>query len=413
MTRWLYLFLLLSAVTLSTATQAAAHKKASAKSKHKRVIVESPVDSGLAEARLIEVYQLVAKAQSREALTRADSLVRDYPNFQLAQLVYGDLLSTRVREVKMLGDVQELGSKTATAVLGELRDESQKRLSALRERPPAGAIPSQFLSLAPSTSHAIAIDAFRSRLYLFENRANGLNLVADYYVSIGKLGYEKMAEGDLRTPLGIYFITGSMNPRALKEFYGSGALPINYPNELDNRRGKTGSGIWLHGTPPNQFARAPLATDGCVVLANPDLSSIIRTVQVRNTPVVIARSLNWVKSTQARQESKPFEATLNAWRGAKSGANVSQLLSYYSPEFNSHGKTLPEWSETVRRQLDKSRGHPVQFKDLSMLRWTDNADTMVVTFRELTGNRQTGTNKRQYWERRGNQWKIFYEGVIG
>lgn len=413
MTRWLYLFLLLSAVTLSTATQAAAQKKASAKSKHKRVIVESPVDSGLAEARLIEVYQLVAKAQSREALTRADSLVRDYPNFQLAQLVYGDLLSTRVREVKMLGDVQELGSKTATAVLGELRDESQKRLSALRERPPAGAIPSQFLSLAPSTSHAIAIDAFRSRLYLFENRANGLNLVADYYVSIGKLGYEKMAEGDLRTPLGIYFITGSMNPRALKEFYGSGALPINYPNELDNRRGKTGSGIWLHGTPPNQFARAPLATDGCVVLANPDLSSIIRTVQVRNTPVVIARSLNWVKSTQARQESKPFEATLNAWQGAKSGANVSQLLSYYSPEFNSHGKTLPEWSETVRRQLDKSRGHPVQFKDLSMLRWTDNADTMVVTFRELTGNRQTGTNKRQYWERRGNQWKIFYEGVIG
>lgn len=413
MTRWLYLFLLLSAVTLSTATQAAAQKKASAKSKHKRVIVESPVDSGLAEARLIEVYQLVAKAQSREALTRADSLVRDYPNFQLAQLVYGDLLSTRVREVKMLGDVQELGSKTATAVLGELRDESQKRLSALRERPPAGAIPSQFLSLAPSTSHAIAIDAFRSRLYLFENRANGLNLVADYYVSIGKLGYEKMAEGDLRTPLGIYFITGSMNPRALKEFYGSGALPINYPNELDSRRGKTGSGIWLHGTPPNQFARAPLATDGCVVLANPDLSNIIRTVQVRNTPVVIARSLNWVKSTQARQESKPFEATLSAWQGAKSGANVSQLLSYYSPEFNSHGKTLPEWSQTVRQQLDKSRGHPVQFKDLSMLRWTDNADTMVVTFRELTGNRQTGTNKRQYWERRGNQWKIFYEGVIG
>jgi hypothetical protein len=39
----------------------------------------------------------------------------------------------------------------------------------------------------------------------------------------------------------------------------------------DARRGKTGSGIWLHGTPPDQFVRAPKATDGCVVLANPDL----------------------------------------------------------------------------------------------------------------------------------------------
>jgi murein L,D-transpeptidase YafK len=413
MTRWLYLFLLVSAVALSTATQAAVHKKTAPKGKPKKAIPVTPVDSGLAEARLIEVYQLVAKSQSREALTRAESLVRDYPNFQLAQLIYGDLLSTRVREVKALGDVQELGSKTAATVLGELREESQKRLKALRERPPTGAIPSQFLSLAPRTRHAIAIDASRSRLYLFENQAGGLNLVADYYVSIGKLGFEKMAEGDLRTPLGIYFITGSMNPRALKEFYGSGALPINYPNELDNRRGKTGGGIWLHGTPPNQFARAPLATDGCVVLANPDLNSIIRTVQVRNTPVVIARSLRWVKPTQARQESKPFEATLSAWQGAKSRANAAQMLSFYSPEFNSHGKTLPQWSQAVRRQLDKSRGHPVQFKDLSMLRWTDNTDTMVVTFSELTGSPQTGTHKRQYWERRGNQWKIFYEGVIG
>ena len=39
---------------------------------------------------------------------------------------------------------------------------------------------------------------------------------------------------------------------------------------------RTGSGIWLHGTPPDQFARAPLATDGCLVLANPDLPEKMR-----------------------------------------------------------------------------------------------------------------------------------------
>jgi murein L,D-transpeptidase YafK len=267
--------------------------------------------------------------------------------------------------------------------------------------------------LSARNKHAIAVDASRSRLYLFENQATGLTLIADYYISIGKSGFEKKTEGDLRTPLGVYFITGSLDPRSLKGFYGSGALPINYPNELDSRRGKTGSGIWLHGTPPNQFSRPPQATDGCVVLANPDLARIIRTVQVRTTPVVIARSLQWIKPTLARSESKPFEAALTAWQNARSRGNLDQVLSFYSPDFNSNGKTLSEWTPALRSQLDRIRGHAVQFKDLSLLRWTDAADTMVVTFGEVADGSRSGPTRRQYWERHGNQWKIFYEGVIG
>ncbi|MFZ4479456.1 MAG: L,D-transpeptidase family protein [Rhodoferax sp.] len=401
------------AVAFSNAASAGVHKKTSAKSKAKSVVQELPVDPGLAEARLIEVYRLLAGAKSREALDHAQSLVRDYPNFQLAQLVYGDLLSARIRSVQALGDVPLPVPKIAATVLGELRDESQMRLKALRERPPAGAIPSQFLTLSVRNRHAIAVDASRSRLYLFQNQPSGLTLIADYYVSIGKSGFEKRSEGDLRTPLGVYFITGSLPPHSLKEFYGSGALPINYPNELDSKRGKTGSGIWLHGTPPNQFSRAPQATDGCVVLANPDLARIIQTVQIRTTPVVIAPSLHWIKPNTARSESKPFEAALAGWQSAKSRGNLDQVLSFYSPDFNSNGKTLSEWTPALRHQLEKIRGRAIQFKDLSLLRWTDAADTMVVTFGEVADGSRSGPTRRQYWERHGTQWKIFYEGVIG
>jgi len=372
-----------------------------------------PVDPGLAEHRLIEIYQLVARSESRQALEQAQNLVRDYPNFQLAQLVYGDLLSARIRQVQTVGDVPQPVSKEAAAALGDLRDESQLRLRALRERPPAGALPSQFLALSSRNRHAIAVDASRSRLYLFENKASGLTLIADYYISIGKSGYEKKTEGDARTPLGVYFITGSLSRQSLKDFYGSGALPINYPNELDSRRGKTGSGIWLHGTPANQFARPPQATDGCVVLANPDLAQIIRTVQTRTTPVVIAPVLQWIAPNVARQESKPFEAALAAWQSAKSRGNMEQVLGFYSPDFQSNGKTLAEWAPGLRSQLDKTRGRAIEFKDLSMLRWTDAADTMVVTFGEVAEGSRTGPTRRQYWERQRGQWKIFYEGVIG
>lgn len=372
-----------------------------------------PAGNGNAEARLIEVYRLVGKAQTRVALDKATSLVSDYPNFQLAQLVYGDLLAAHARPLTTLGDIPPQLSRSAGPVLAELRDESQKRLKALRERPLPGTIPSQFLSLSPRNRHAIAVDASRSRLYLFENGSNGLRMIADYYISVGKLGIEKQSEGDQRTPLGVYFITSNLDPKSLRDFYGSGALPINYPNVLDSKRGKTGSGIWLHGTPSNQFSRAPLATDGCVAMANPDLERIIKTVEVRTTPVVIAQSLQWVQHHSVKAQSKPFEATLAAWQNAKSSGNMDRLLSFYTPDFSSNGKSLSEWAPALRSELNKVRGRGIQLKDLSYLRWTDASDTMVVTFGEVTDGTRSGPTKRQYWVREGDQWKIFYEGVIG
>ena len=367
---------------------------------------------GLAEARLIEIYQLTAKSQSAQALGKAESLAHDFPNFQLAQLIYGDLLASRVRAVHALGDVPQAELKGAEAVLGQLREESKMRIKALTERPTRGAIPSEFLTLAAVNKHAIAVDASRSRLYLFENRATGLVLINDFYISVGKSGIEKAYEGDLRTPLGVYFITSNLDPKSLKDIYGSGALPINYPNILDSKRGKTGKGIWLHGTPSAQFARPPKSTDGCVVLANPDLLHLIRSVEVRTTPVVISKRLNWVSPNTALLTKKPFEDALAEWKAAKSNGNMDKVLGFYSSDFNVYGMSLTEWTPLLRNDLKKIRGLPLELKDLSMLHWSDAGETMVVTFGEIIKGRRTGPIKRQYWTRQSNQWKIFFEGVI-
>ena len=372
---------------------------------------------GQAEARLMGVYQLIAEGRHREALAQAEALARDYPHFQLAQLVVGDLLMARTRPIRRLGDVPEPDSARslqAAATLEELRNESRQRVDAQRSRPPAHSIPAQFLELSPRTRHAIAVDASRSRLYLFENTAKGLQLVADYYASVGKLGIEKNLEGDQRTPLGVYFITSRLDPATLKDFYGAGALPINYPNPLDQSRGKTGGGIWLHGTPPDQFARAPLATDGCLVLANPDLERILRTVEPRSTPVVIARQLQWVAPHAVHADRKSFDAVLNAWRSAKTEGDMSRLMGFYAPDFQSYRKKpLHEWSQVLQAETRALRGRELHLKDKSYLRWTDSADTMVVTFGEVAAGARTGPVKRQYWARRGQQWQIFFEGVIG
>lgn len=398
----------------------ASPKTANARAAEKRRIaphaisvpLEVATRDGDAEARLIDIYKLVGQANSRDALIKAERLVIDHPNFQLAQLVYGDLLAGRVRPIRTLGDVPDSTARAGAQQLAELRLESHQRLRALRERPEAGMVPSQFLNLSPQVKHAIAVDASRSRLYLFENTPSGLKLLADYYISVGKSGIEKSLEGDLRTPLGVYFVTGSLDPRKLKDFYGSGALPINYPNQLDVKRGKTGSGIWLHGTPPQQFSRAPQATDGCVVLANPDLDRIIKTVEVRSTPVVIAQSLTWVAPQTVRADSKSFEEALNSWQAAKSSGDIARLMSWYTADFTSYGKTLAEWKPALTTEVKQLGGREVQLKDVSYMRWTDSTDTMVVTFGELVQGAKSGHTKRQYWTRQGTQWKIFFEGII-
>jgi len=402
------------ALALAGSALAAPPAKSKAKPKKTRAVAARPAPrDGQAEARLIEVYRLVGAGQARQALARAEALVREHPNFQLAQLVYGDLLASRTRPVRSLGDVPEGAGAQGAQPLAELREESRLRIRALLERPPAGTVPSQFLQLSTRSRHAIAIDTSRARLYLFENTAQGMKLLGDYYVSVGKQGVEKAVEGDLRTPLGVYYITSNLDPKTLKDFYGAGALPINYPNPYDTRRGKTGSGIWLHGTPPAQFARPPRASDGCVVLANPDLERLLRTVEIRSTPVVIAPSLQWVAPAKLKAEARPFAETLAAWRAAKSSGVAERLLPFYASDFSADGKELAEWMPRLRTELGRVRGRGVQLKDLSFLRWTDSAETMVVTFGEVPEGARSGPVKRQYWMRVGSQWKIFYEGVIG
>ncbi len=364
------------------------------------------------EARLLEVYTFMAQGDTRRALDLAEKLVRDVPNFQLAQLVYGDLLAARTRTLKAMGDVPSASANAGAVALAELKEESQRRVLAVKERPAEGTVPSQFLKLSPQTKTAIAIDAAKSRLYLFTNTPNGLQLTSDYYVSVGKAGTIKSQEGDQRTPLGVYYITSNLDTKVLNDFYGAGAMPLNYPNILDIKRGKSGSGIWLHGTPPQQFSRPPRSTDGCLVLSNPDILALIRRVSIGATPVVVSSQLVWKPVNQLQAQARPFESALNAWREAKEAGDLNKVLAYYTPDFASYGKNLEQYTPQIRAELKATKGHTIELKDLSFLQWSDSAETMVTTFGEVVQGRRTGLHKRQYWVRSAKDWQIFFEGVI-
>jgi L,D-transpeptidase YnhG len=402
-----------AAVMAVAATGAGAAAVASSRSPKKKASVAQGLQ---AEARLLQIYQQIGQGQTRPALVAAEKLVADHPNFALAQLVYGDLLVAQTQGIRAMGDVPEASVRAAPGVLTELREESLMRMRALRERPAAGLVPANFVRLSPRNRHAIAVDTSRARLYLFENTPQGLRLVADYYASVGKLGIEKNIEGDLKTPLGIYYITNTLDPNSLQDLYGAGALPINYPNPYDLRRGKTGSGIWLHGVPQGQFARAPKATDGCVAISNPDLQDVLKRVEIRTTPVVILPKIEWVNPAQNNADVAAFDRTFAAWRSAKLAGDLERTMALYQSDFNSYGKTLADWRSLISAEIAKKRSN--ELKDVAVLHWVESPQsaTMVVTFSEVPSGAVSGPTKRQYWLRSPatqNQWKIFFEGIIG
>ena len=368
---------------------------------------------GIAEARLIEIFRLIGASNARAALGKAETLVKDYPHFQLAQLVYGDLLSALSRPIRQIGDVTRELEQASASNLEALREESKLRIAALQQRPPVDSIPSQFVGLSRRNKHVIAVDTAKARLYLFQNTGSGTRLLADYYISVGKSGVRKNVEGDQRTPLGVYFITSNLDPNSLKDLYGSGALPVNYPNVLDLRRGKTGSGIWLHGTPSTQFTRAPQATDGCVAVANPDLDRIIKTVEIRTTPVLIGENFKWVRPVELQRERQQLNGTLQSWAAAKSSGSANELMRYYASDFSADGKDRAAFGESVQAEIAKLGKKIIQLNDVSLIRWTDDAEILVATFGELVQGERTGRTVRQYWQKRTDAWKIIYEGVVG
>jgi murein L,D-transpeptidase YafK len=378
----------------------------------RRPLSEVPND-GSPEGRLLEVYRLIGEGKMREALARAQKLTQDIPNFQLAQLTYGDLLLAQTMPLQTVGNAPTTLSDKASERIAQLRTEALRRIAALQERPPVGAIPKAFVELPPSTRHALAVDASRSRIYLFENRGNGMQLVDDHYASIGKLGAEKNVQGDQRTPIGVYYITSRLEPTQLTDFYGAGALPLNYPNEHDKRLGRTGSGIWLHGVPSDSYARSPQSTDGCVAMANPELRAIMDRVQPRTTPVVIAKQLEWVEPQAMDGERRSLRNLIEGWRVARSSGDMNRLLNFYSPKFASGAKDLSQWRQQLSQEAGSGRARNLQIKDLAILAWHDRSDLMVVTFGELADNQATGVIKRQYWTKEDGLWKIFFEGVIG
>jgi murein L,D-transpeptidase YafK len=262
--------------------------------------------------------------------------------------------------------------------------------------------------------YAVLVDTKRSRLYVYETGEGNPKLVADYYMTQGKNGSLKQKEGDQKTPLGVYQVISYLPKSKLADLYGAGAFPIDYPNEWDRRLGRTGHGIWLHGTPSDTFARPPLASDGCVVLTNEDLAHISRFIQPGVTPMVIAENVVWVSPDALAKEREGLRAAFEAWRGDWESLNMDRYLGHYHANFSGEGMGIAEWSSRKRAVNAGKAWIKVGVSNLSMFRYPGKDDLAVVTFDQdyKSSNLNSVAKKRQYWFHDGRKWHILDESTL-
>lgn len=363
------------------------------------------------EIMLIDVYKALAANRLRDAQAKADALVAAYPTFRLGHLVRGDLLLLHTRPIKTFGAAPNAPADK----LNNLRDEAIVRLKSLRERPDPELIPRAILQMRDDQKNVLLVDAKRSRLYVYQ-RVNGqFKLTSDYYISQGRLGVNKFKEGDQKTPLGVYYITARLPGARLPEFYGPGALPINYPNEWDKANGRSGSGIWLHGTPSDSYSRPPLSSDGCVVLTNPDLKELSASVEIGNTPVIISEDLKFVSKAHWEADKQAANKMLESWRADLETTNPELLRRHYSRNFKAmRGQNLSNWLDKVQQSNLGARKISVNLRDVTLFRYPDQKDQKELIVAAFTQEATIGkgkhvTRKRQYWAKEGAQWKIVSE----
>ncbi len=275
----------------------------------------------------------------------------------------------------------------------------------------AALVPANLLQLPPRVGSAIVVDLLGNSLYLIQN-GERLSKSGSYYVAIGKKGIDKMREGDEKTPVGVYFPNSFLPDRVLPAIYGAGAFPIDYPNRWDRRLGRTGSGIWIHGSDKSDEDLLARSSRGCLTLTDPDFVSMASHMQVRRTPVIVANSVKWVNPEQIAALSADLRHVIETWRSDWESRDTEAYLKHYSTSFRSPDKTAAQWFAHKRRVNSAKSFIEVAVTELGLYRYPGEDDLVLATFAQgyKSNNFDSQINKQQYWRREKGEWRIVYEG---
>jgi histidinol-phosphate/aromatic aminotransferase/cobyric acid decarboxylase-like protein len=136
-------------------------------------------------------------------------------------------------------------------------------------------------------------------------------------------------------------------------------------------------------------------------------------MHVGMTPVIIANEVEWADAAAVQAERVALAGALESWRSDWESRDTGRYLAHYAATFRSETLDLPAWAAHKRSVNAAKKWIRVGLARVSMLRYPNQADFVVVTFQQdyRSSNLSNTVHKRQYWQKQDGRWRILYEGT--
>ncbi|MBA4417133.1 MAG: hypothetical protein C0392_04385 [Syntrophus sp. (in: bacteria)] len=272
------------------------------------------------------------------------------------------------------------------------------------------------LVFADAGEHLLVCEKDTRMLHTFRFVNGIFALVKSYPCIVGANGGDKKKAGDFATPKGIYFVQWYTPGTKLREEYGAGAFALNYPNLMDRKEGKQGSGIWLHGHSSSKDLNDIQSTRGCIAVNNDAIKELANIIKPQYTPVAVVDKLQFGSVQNWRNLSEELKTFLNAWRHAWESINTKKYLSFYAPDFvNSDGMNYSAFRNYKERVNSNKKSIHIKIERPAMLLSQEQGGkTAVVRFdQKYQSNNFKSDSKKLLYLRKGSQgWQITGESSL-
>ena len=219
----------------------------------------------------------------------------------------------------------------------------------------------------------------KSILKLYKRKGNSdFAPVENYSAFVGKEKGDKVKEGDLKTPTGIYDITRKIEK--LDSFYGPLAFATSYPNLYDKYRGRDGHGIWIHGLPTEQ--KRDKFTKGCIAIGNNNLKCLDKEININNTLLIIDNDK--VVKKISKERLSLILSQLYRWRYTWIYNDIDGYLGFYSHNFVKDNKMdIEKFKRYKTRIFKKKEKKTILFNYINVIPYPGSTDVYQITFKEI------------------------------
>lgn len=269
------------------------------------------------------------------------------------------------------------------------------------------------VAMSPTVNYAdfmmLMVDksALAAELRTWPEKFADSKLLKSFKIAIGKAEGDKEIEGDNKTPEGVYFAQHHINGNTLPEKYGKMAIPIDFPNPIDQMKGKTGHGIWLHGVDRDSRIEEAKVTEGCVAFYNSDIGNLASWLKSHQGVVVIASDL---KTVNREEDLSAVRANTLSWMNSWANRDIDGYISWYAPSFSSGGMNVAAYKDYKSRVFSSYKTMTVSYDHLRVIAHPKYAISFFN--QDFRGDNRFVSDGRKvlYWEKADDgQWQIVRE----